>query len=240
MPSASSFASSSRFTRSSSGSSLSDSVPAGLQPFAALFGTLALITGLLSLAGNTVLYFNGRATLSDVLWDLASVASFGVGRAFIASGRAVMTGARGLVRRATINALRSRTLSSTARNINKHAGKIATRMGATGGGKAAKALKGRAASPTGWLPRGADLKSMYSPKGIYDDVVNGINRTPTPNPLSGVPDNLRNLPQVQSGVRHAAAATGAANLAGVGGNVADGKTLTDWMNLGTDRTPVER
>ncbi len=67
---------------------------------AAMFGTVALAAGLVSLAGNLALAPTGYAEWSDVVWSVAGVVSFGIGRAAIAGLRVSVKGARGAARMA--------------------------------------------------------------------------------------------------------------------------------------------
>lgn len=71
----------------------------GIGPvLAALFGTIALAASLVSLAGNLALAPTGYAEWSDVMWSVAGVLSFGIGRAAIAGLKVSVKGARGAAR----------------------------------------------------------------------------------------------------------------------------------------------
>jgi hypothetical protein len=73
----------------------------GIGPvLAALFGTIALAASLVSLAGNLALAPTGYAEWSDVMWSVAGVLSFGIGRAAIAGLKVSVKGARGAARMA--------------------------------------------------------------------------------------------------------------------------------------------
>lgn len=196
-----------------------------LQPFAAVFGALALGTGLLSLLGNSLLYANGRATLGDVIWDLVGVVSFGAGRAFTLAGRSMATGARGLAKPAFVRSLRQ------AGHSSRQARRIARAQGITGGGRAAKTSAARAGSPSGLWPTRSEWVDAYRPQNIYKDIVSG--------PSPALPGGTESLPEVAAALRRSAIAARTATTAGALGGVAAGRTLGIWAS-GSDQTPVER
>jgi uncharacterized protein YukE len=206
----------------------------GLQPFAALFGALALVTGLISLAGNLFLMSQGMATLEDVLWDVAGVISFGAGRAFTMTARNTMKAARGMAKPAYIKSLRA------AGKSPRQAKRAARARGITQGGREAKTMaRAYKRGEVSWVPKGRDVGNAV--RHPFRDV--------SPRVPHGLPDDVAALPDVAVAVRQSNRAAATANAAGVTGSTADGNTLVgqaedrvgvDVPVLGDDKTPVER
>ena len=73
-------------------------IPIVGQVLAAALGTIALVASIVSLLGNIALASTGYRTLTDVLLDVVSVATFGVGRAVTAGARASFGATRGATR----------------------------------------------------------------------------------------------------------------------------------------------
>ncbi|TYP83651.1 WXG100 family type VII secretion target [Blastococcus xanthinilyticus] len=198
----------------------------GLQAFAAAFAGAALIAGVVSLAGNSLLAVNGRATLSAVLWDVVGVLTFGAGRAFALAGRSVLTGTRGLARPSYIRHLRSDGLSRSA------ARETVRRQGVPAGGSAAGALAGRARNTTGWVPTRGEWAEAYRPSGLFRDVPTG--------PAPVIPPQTLAAPEVAAGLRRAEHAQRGADVSSFIGTVGDGRTLDEWYTESEPRFVVGR
>ena len=200
------------------------SIIPGLQAFAAVSAALSLITGAVSLAGNVVLAWNGRATLQDVLWDVVGVLSFGAGRAFALAGRAMTTGTRGLARPSYVQHLRNSGLTG------QQAGDVVRRQGVPAGGSAASALASRARSSTGWLPTRGEWADAYRPSTLFRDPVPG--RAPV------VHASTHAAPAVAAGLRGAALADGATAVATTAGVAAADRTLRNSVDERKPPVPV--
>lgn len=185
-------------------------IPA-LQPFAALLAAAALVLGLVSLVGNSVLLAHGRASLGDVLLGVASVVTFGAGRAFVLADHAVRWGARGLAKPAFIQSLRAQGASP------RRAEKIARTHRVTGGGRPARANADRAASGSGFWPTRSEWASAYRPSSIHKRSETG--RPPV------FPADTGRLPEVAAALRRARYSGTGANASRGAGLVADGAQL---------------
>lgn len=219
-----------------------------LQPFAALFATLALIVGVIALVADSTLYASGKGSLSDVLWDIAGVISFGGGRAFTMTARTLLRGARGLAKPALIGALRAGGASA------RQASRIARARGVTGGGRLAKAAMGQASSPFGWLPRGSTLANAFNPVAATRDAVRDIRAgadllqggvDAARSAVRAMHSSAQGLPQVQAAVRRATVAAGVSTGMGVLGNLGDLKGApVPWPHntpfVGQPVSPVNR
>ncbi|CCG04504.1 hypothetical protein [Blastococcus saxobsidens] len=200
------------------------SVIPALQPFAALLAAAALVLGLVSLAGSSVLLFHGRAALGDVLLGVVSVVTFGAGRAFVLAGQAVRQGARGLARPAFIRSQRARGASP------RQADRIALTGRVTGGGRPAKANTTRAVSGSGCWPTRSEWASAYRPSSIHTPPATG--RAPE------FPAGTDCLPEVAAALRRARYADTGAQVSGVAGLGVSSAQLT--IPEGPPRPPVSR
>lgn len=92
-------------------------VPVIGQALAAILGTIALIASAIALVCHLALLIGGKGDLGDVIMDIISVASFGIGRAFSGAAKLSSIAARSKAWTATADLLRSSrpALNSAAR-----------------------------------------------------------------------------------------------------------------------------
>ncbi|MDK3257882.1 hypothetical protein [Blastococcus capsensis] len=195
-----------------------------LQPSAAFLAAAALVLGLVSLAGNSVLLVHGRASPRDVLLGVVSVVTFGAGRAFVLAGHAVRQGARGLARPAFIRSMRARGASP------RQAERMAREHRVTGGGRPAKATVDRAASGSGFWPTRSEWASAYRPSSIHTPPATG--RPPE------FPAGTDRIPEIAAALRRARYADTGAGVSDAAGLVASGLQLP--IPEGPPRPPVSR
>lgn len=140
-------------------------IPVIGQALAAILGTVALIASAIALVCHLALYIGGKAELSDVLWDVVSVATFGIGRLFAGAAKLSSLAARSKAWTAANSLVRSTqpALNSAAR---RHA--VVGLVGLRRGASAAAAGRG----PTGLLRGTGGLRGAYG--GIRAEVTAAV------------------------------------------------------------------
>jgi hypothetical protein len=227
-----------------------------LAPFAALFAALAFAASLVALGGNALAYSQGRQHLSNVLWDLAGVLTFGAGRAFTSVARVLGRGAATAAKPSVIRHLRA------AGATKKEAARQARRINWTGtrGIPHGKAAARRAASRGGWIPRPGELARGYNPVRAFGEAFDDIRavRAGVPAPsvaleaaadavnqaVRGLPQLVQALPPVRTAINGGRAASVVADAAGVASTYGDlaqlGVPLPTFQHQPVPASDVER
>ena len=207
-----------------------------LQPFAALFGALALVTGAVALAGSGLAWAEGRGSGSDVAWNAVGVLSFGVGRAFTGVARGLGRAAAAGARPSYVSALRAggstrAQARATARSVN---------WSGTRGVAHGRAARARAAERRAWLPRPREIAASLSPGGVVREVVGDLRaasavraggRLPSRAPdalletVRDLPPPVRATPEVGAAIRDATRAGNVATAAGAASSYSDAREL---------------
>ena len=204
-----------------------------LQPFAALFAVLALLTGVVSLAGHGLAYAQGRGSLSEVLWATAGVLTFGLGRAFTTTARVLGKAAASTARPSYVTALRAAGSTraqarSTARTVD---------WAGTRGIPHGAALGQRVAGRLPWVPRPGEVASALSPRRVVTEVVDDLRTFRTGMPLPsqaeaaaleaarGLPSAVRATPEVGAALRVARLAEGVTTTSTTVSAYADAREL---------------
>lgn len=230
----------------------------GIGPvLAAFFGTIALAASLVSLAGNLALAPTGYAEWSDVMWSVAGVLSFGIGRAAIAGLKVSVKGARGAARMAAGRwagqspAIRGATgLSrsrSSSRAIKDMLGTRSTPMSRDAAERLVKASTGQKVAPS-LADFGRNLRAM---PGEFADNVRSVRSAG----WSGVKSDVLQTPQnvalqaqrvmsgdgVQALLRasgEAPTAAGLDHLGKVSDTIRSGAEVTEQLNYVTAHSIV--
>jgi hypothetical protein len=177
-------------------------IPIVGQALAAVLGGIALIAGAVSLLCNLALYLAGVQGITAVLVDLVGVATFGVGRAAIGGVKGAMAAvnASGKLSRAA-STMGPAVLAKGGRFGDDVVGALAkgdTRLAASLSGLKHSVLKGMMGSrlggladdfgaggfkhlqkvmgdaPSGFLPRGVDLKDAFNPAAVWRETAEGV------------------------------------------------------------------
>ena len=188
-----------------------------LAPFAALFAALSFATGALALAGSGLAYAEGRGSVSDVLWNLAGVLTFGAGRALNGVARTLGRGAASAAKPSYITSLRaSGSTRARARATARHVDWTGSRRIADG-----RSLRARAAERAPWVPRPREIVATMSPRGIAREALadvqarhahraGGVLPSQAPDRIldvvRGLPAPVRATPEVSAAMRSAGTA----------------------------------
>jgi uncharacterized protein YukE len=201
-----------------------------LQPLAALFTALAFVCSVASLICNGLLYANDRATLSDVVWDLVGVVTFGAGRAFTAAARSVANGARAMAKTQFVATLRAGRMTRAAARATAREYRLHT---LSRGLTHRRALAARAGSRSSFWPTTDEWVGGLSGRGVFRDACADLAPRGS-RPLSSraaldiardLPVAVKAVPAVKVAIRNANIASGAAfGLAAVS-NAADLRQL---------------
>jgi hypothetical protein len=92
-------------------------IPVIGQALAGVLGTIALVASAIALVCHLALYLSGHGSLKDVIMDVISVASFGVGRLFLAGSKATAVAARASAWTNARNMVRAGQLSGRLRTL---------------------------------------------------------------------------------------------------------------------------
>lgn len=204
-----------------------------LQPFAVLFAALAFAASVVSLAGNTLAYSQGRGSLSDVLWDTAGVLTFGMGRAFTSAARVLGRAAASTAKPSYIRALRAggstrAQARSTARTVD---------WTGTRGIPHGPALRQRAGGRAPWVPRPREVAASLNPRTVVREAVDDVRSVRSGAPLAsradaaaldavrGLPAPVRATPEVGAALRSAQTAGRVSLGAGVASTYGDAREL---------------
>lgn len=221
----------------------------GIGPLlAGIFGTIALGAGFISFAGNLALAPTGYAEWSDVMWSLASVVSFGVGRAAVGALKVSVKGARGAARMAAgrwagqspaaRGAVGLSRASSSSKAIDEMLG-TPTRMSRSAGERLVKASLGQKVAPS-IADFGRNLQAMPGEFAENVRAVRSVGWSGVRNDVLQMPQNMRLQSQqimsgdgVQALLRasgQADAAAGLDDLGRVSDTIRSGAEVGEHMN----------
>ncbi|MPZ66622.1 MAG: hypothetical protein GEU83_14295 [Pseudonocardiaceae bacterium] len=195
---------------------------------AALFGTIALAAGLVSLAGNLALASTGYAEWSAVMWSVAGVLSFGVGRAAVAALKVSVKGARGAARMAAGRwAGQSPAVRGAAGLSQRSSSKAIKEMLGTRTPMSKNAAKGlvKASAAQKYAPSFAEFgRSLRAMPGEFAENLQTVRSAG----LSGTVDALRQTPQhVQLQAQQVMSGDGVQALLRAGGEAPTAAGLDD-------------